>query len=230
MTLPGLVELTEVNTEFLTAEDAALKNKLKDLTVASERGLASDHRQKVGVWYRWPQRSYAKVEWPFLTLDLVDVDVDHPIEHSYSWDTMTYVPDTIPETVDQQVGDFYRYMAPTPVPHVLTYIVATHCRSERHDRELFRQLLQPWLLPFRFGFLEVPTDGTVRRLNVLDVSPSNDLDSLEKRVFRRIFTISVNAEMLPEAALSLRATINNIVLNTNVSITTGLRPPSYWIS
>ncbi len=140
------------NAETLLAEDAALKTKLTGLTVPAERSAGA--LQTVEVWYRWPQREYEHVDWPFITIDLTDVAFDATRAHSYNWDYQDYVPDTIPFD-PLNPDEPPRFYAPYPVPFELTYVVASHCRNAQHDRELFRQLLQPWNLPYRFGFFTI---------------------------------------------------------------------------
>jgi len=178
------------NTEFVLAEDEALKTKLSSLRVSSTRGV--NGTTDVKVWYRWPEREYGDAIFPFITLDLIDTPFDGERAHSYAYDEMAYLPDDTP------ADGTSTYIAPYPEPVMLRYIVATHCRSSRHDRELHRQLMQPDFLPWKCGYLLVPTDDTIRRLDVYDVSSSTDYDSLKKRVFRRIWTIGISAEMLPE--------------------------------
>jgi hypothetical protein len=198
----------ELNDEQLSAEDEALKTKLTGLQVSSSRGV--DSLTDVGVWFRWPAREYEQVVWPFITLDLVDVEVAHDREHSYQYDTVEYVPDTLP----YDAATPQEYVAVFPTPYNLIYTVAAHTRSSRHDRELFRQLLQPHLLPKRFGFLDVASDNTTRRLDVLETNTINDLDVLGKRVFRRIFTISVSAEFLPAEAYERTQTVQEVIYDT----------------
>jgi hypothetical protein len=105
-----------------------------------------------------------------------------------------YLPDDTPGNLATP-GNF---VVREPTPLSLIYMVTTHCRSARHDRELFRNLLKPDYLPWRFGSLYVPQDDTIRRLDMIDISASTDYDSLKKRVFRRIFMIAISAEMLPD--------------------------------
>ncbi|NCX06095.1 MAG: hypothetical protein EBW68_10005 [Actinobacteria bacterium] len=51
-------------------------------------------------------------------------------------------------------------------------------------------------LPLRFGILE-PDDGTVRRLDVLDIS-KRDVTEQGKRLFVNAFTVRVSSEIAPE--------------------------------
>jgi hypothetical protein len=56
-------------------------------------------------------------------------------------------------------------------------------------------------IPARFGFLTIPEDGTVRRLDLLggpELVDTRDEDG--KRLFRREYLISVSSELLASVA------------------------------
>lgn len=203
-----------VNTEFLLAEDAAIKDAVSGLTVPADREAAGNI--DVGVWFRWPQREYGDALFPFITIDLVGVQFDAERAHSYNYDDMHYLPDTSPVAATP-----VNYRTPYPVPVKLLYLVATHTRSARHDRILLSTLLGS-RLPLRFGGLYVPQDGTIRRLDVLDIGESNDYDSLKKRVFRRMFTIGVSAEMLPEEVdATVAHRVDEVIIDTKIPAANG---------
>lgn len=204
------------NEEFASAEDLAIKQALTGLTVASLRGGTSN-TTAVNVWFRWPEREFAgpyrDALFPFITIDLMNVVYEANRHHSYNYDEMQYIPDDTPTAATPQ-----EYMAPFPIPVSMIYMVATHCRSARHDRELLRKLLQPDYLPYKFGSLYVPQDDTVRRLDVLNLTQNTDYDSLKKRVFRRIWTIGVSAEMLPENWSAPSPPINTPITEVDLAV------------
>jgi hypothetical protein len=83
------------------------------------------------------------------------------------------------------------------VPVDLLYQVSTFTRSALHDRQLSSQMLST-IVPFRKGFIEVPEDGTMRRLDLLDWTTADLLDSesgYRKRIFRKIYTLQMSAEI-----------------------------------
>jgi hypothetical protein len=87
------------------------------------------------------------------------------------------------------------WMIHWPIPVNIDYQVTTYARQPRHDRELLAQLMYT-RLPLRFGILE-PDDGTVRRLDVLDIS-KRDVTEQGKRLFVNAFTVRVSSEIAPE--------------------------------
>lgn len=200
------------NEQFLSAEDLAIKQALSGLTVVSLRGGSQTNTTAVNVWFRWPQREYGEGLFPFITIDLLNAEFDPSRAHSYNYESMSYIPDDTPTASTPQ-----SYYSPFPIPITLKYMVATHCRSAKHDRELFRKLLEPGYLPWRFGYLYVPQDDSIRRLDVENIVENTDYDSLKKRVFRRIWTIGVSAEMLPENWTSPSPTITKQVLTVTQS-------------
>jgi len=70
---------------------------------------------------------------------------------------------------------------------------------------------------FRRGFIEIPEDGTMRRLDLMSWSTSNILDqesAYTKRIFRKVYTLQMTAE-IPASdltsttrATSIHSTIN----------------------
>lgn len=189
------MSLDTINQSFILAEEEALKAKIAAANVAvpaSRNGPTNP----VSVWYRWPEKEYSENLFPFITLDLIDVEFDAPRAHSYNWDSMNYLPDAVPDSATPQ-----EYIAPFPIPVELHFTVSTYCRNAIHDRHLLRRLQQWDLFIPKFGYLDVETDNTRRRLDILDgPTEAHYHDNLNKRVFRRIFTIGINAEMLPEEA------------------------------
>lgn len=83
------------------------------------------------------------------------------------------------------------------VPVDLLYQVSTFTRSALHDRQLSSQMLST-IVPFRKGYIDIPEDGTTRRLDLLDWTTADLLDSesgYRKRIFRKIYTLQMTAEI-----------------------------------
>jgi hypothetical protein len=100
-----------------------------------------------------------------------------------------------------------------PIPIRIDYQITTYARQPRHDRELLAQLLYK-KIPLRFAVLQ-PDDGTVRRLDVLDVS-KRDVTESGKRLFVNAITVRVSSEIAPETYNQLYK-----ALEINVTGTTG---------
>ena len=89
-----------------------------------------------------------------------------------------------------------------PIPVDLLYQVATWSRKPRHDRQMINSLFNRGLLPFRFGQLFIPEDGTNRRLDVLGFS-KRDTTEADKRLFNNIYNIRISAELFPDQLVQL---------------------------
>jgi hypothetical protein len=198
------------NPGFLLAEDAALKARFSTLKVSDDRNGA----RAVQVFFRYPEAETERT-YPFLTIEMIDIVHARNRQHSEtqivypktgiqdraeflkSPDAMKYWPSRISnmETIPATNKDFI--VSNEFVPVDLLYQVSTFTRSALHDRQLSSQMLST-IVPFRKGFIEVPEDGTVRRLDLLDWTTADLLDSeagYRKRIFRKIYTLQMTAEI-----------------------------------
>lgn len=198
------------NPGFTLAEDAALKSRLQAVTVSDDRNA----QRPVSVFFRYPEGDVEK-EYPFITLELVDIAFaqDRAMsEVNYYYADPDSSLDLVPSNMDYYPSEFTSsdlagqvvtdsYMRTEQfVPVNLIYQVTTYCRSQRHDRTLTMLLLRR-VFPFRRGFIDIPEDGTIRRCDLLDWQQSDLLDQeagYKKRVFRKVYTVSINAE-IPQA-------------------------------
>lgn len=179
---------------FIISEDQALKDHLKGLTVSDQ----NDTERKVGVWFRLPEAEERRVTYPFITIDLIDVQEEKDRAHRgaiYS----NYTPEGVtdpPEGWGHQAVEF-------PIPVSLIYQITTHTRSAWHDRSLTGQMIGN-VLPLRFGALEVAADQTIRRLDFLEWQSLDGLDRDNKRVFRKAYTVSVSSELFIAALVEVQ--------------------------
>lgn len=217
---------------FLLAEDAALKARLSGLTVSDDRNAT----RPVKVFFRYPEGETEK-EYPFITLEMVSLSQSRTRQHSeypvyftgasaaypMSVDNPNYIG-YFPSELDQTgmnalltaPNNYLRMEAPIPVD--LVYQVSTYTRSALHDRQLTAKLLRN-VLPFRSNYLIVPADATVRRLDLINWTQADLLDTesgYRKRIFRKVFTVMINAEIPREEltqtkqATSVVGTINEV--------------------
>lgn len=198
------------NPGFLLAEDAALKARFSTLKVSDDRNGA----RAVQVFFRYPEAETERT-YPFLTIEMIDivharnrqhsetqivypkVGVDDRADFLKSPDAMKYWPSRVSnmENITATGKDFI--ISNEFVPVDLLYQVSTFTRSALHDRQLSSQMLST-ITPFRKGFIEVPEDGTIRRLDLLDWTTADLLDSeagYRKRIFRKIYTLQMSAEI-----------------------------------
>ena len=181
---------------FLLAEDEALRNLLKGMIVTDQKSVdsAGTHR-KVGVWFGQPDQEIRSQSYPYITIDMIDIAEDFTRAHRGRVRPDYYEnPDTIGSntTFNPAIHDWeINY----PIPVNIDYQITTYSRQPRHDREILAQLLYT-KIPMRFATLE-PNDGTVRRLDVLDIS-KRDITESAKRLFVNAITVRVSSEISPE--------------------------------
>lgn len=205
MTIPSTVDKPYL---FLEAEEIALKAKLADLTVSDKRNAA----RPVGVWFRAPEREFSQTSFPFIAISFTGLSEETNRAMSYNVEAQNYLPDRVPVDVDNQ------FFAPYPIPVSLSFTIEVHARDPYHDLQLLRRLLEPDKLPMRFGYLEVPTDGTIRRLDNLGWAQSDFFDGDSKRTLRKLIAIEVSAEMLPQAAWELTQ-VESVVVEVDTIVT-----------
>ena len=206
-------------TGFLLAEDQALKVKLTGIQLVDDRDATRD----VQVFFRYPEGETEK-KYPFITIELLGINHAKNRQHSdnvvyafrgtapagqpsghYTTDdagsTFTYYPN---ETDDITTLTGYAGAANSPflsslehTPVDLMYQVTTFTRSAIHDRYLQAHMITK-IAPFRRGFLRIPADGTDRHMDLLEWRSADMLDEeagFKKRIFRKIYTISVTSEI-----------------------------------
>jgi len=197
--------------QFLIAEDEALKGFLQGMVVADEKSAAVNgptgtiKTRPVKVWFGYPDVEVRAQEFPFVTIDLVDIVHANDRQHQgviYDTDYMgTQAP---------QAGYIYEYNL--PVAFDIIYQITTYARHPRHDRAI---LFQGWRSMF--------VDGYVKR------DTFEDAESGNRRLLRNVFTVRVVSEMTPATAAERTAVVQEVIINVptanNTSnIPTGLQP------
>ncbi|MER5754288.1 hypothetical protein [Streptomyces sp. NPDC002088] len=186
---------------WLINEDRAVKAKLQGLSVIDAN--ASDGRP-VPVRYRVPEVELAQQTFPLIVIEHAGIEKDDEREHRGPV-RLPYAPEGkqgwwADGATSYDVADS-PYLVDYPIPYELRYRVLVFSRTYWHDVALASALAQPDRIPARFGFLEIPEDGTVRRLDLLGGPEMADTrDENGKRLFRREYVISVSSEMLPSVA------------------------------
>jgi hypothetical protein len=126
---------------------------------------------------------------------------------------MEYWPSKISDLDTVQNSSQYDFLVSNEfVPVDILYQVSTYTRSALHDRQLSAQMLST-ITPFRRGFIAVPEDGTMRRFDLLDWTTADLLDSesgYRKRIFRKIYTIQMSAE-IPSTNMYGAYQITNVI-------------------
>lgn len=176
-----------INSGFTLVEDEALKRKLQGLVVGDENSAS----RSVPVRFRIPEKEEATVTYPFISIELINIRRATDGREHRGWVRATQAATAQLFGTPQQ----YDYVGTQfPIPMELIYTVTTFARNIRHDRQL-NILLRTNVLPDRFGYVEVPEDGTIRRLDFQGYRQADTLFGDGKRLFRKIYTVMIDAEL-----------------------------------
>lgn len=185
---------------FILNEDKALKNSLTGVTVSDSGNPA----RPVGVWFGQPDLEIRAQSYPYMTIDFLGYNEDFTRAHRGEIQ-MPYFPEGA-DTSEQYITEF-------PIPVYLDYQITTWARQPRHDRQIMAAMTTGQRIPLRYGYLVVPEDNTVRRLDFLGFAKKDTTDENGKRLFSNAYTVRISAEILP-------AVLDQIVpvTETNVSL------------
>lgn len=173
---------------FILSEDEALKTKLQGLTVND----VNNPNRPVPVWFRLPEPEARTITYPNVVIERISYEVDHDREHR-GYVQLGYTPDGFPAAADPTSLATGLY-TDFPIPYLFNYAVIVQSRNVLHDISIQSQLTDLAYLPPRFGYLEIPEDGTIRRLDLLGI---DNMDTIvdNKRLFRKSYTIQVSSEL-----------------------------------
>lgn len=174
---------------FLLSEDHALRKALQGMVVYDQKSTNDDTPRQVGVFFGQPDQELRSQVYPYITIDMIDVQKDSEREMRGRVNTPSYL---LPSNFDSEINGSTINL---PIPAIIDYQITAYSRQPRHDREIIAQLLYS-KLPFRFGVLELD-DGTVRRMDVLDVS-KRDVTEQAKRLFVNAITVRVSTEIVQD--------------------------------
>lgn len=190
---------------FIIAEDNAMKLRLSGITVADEK---SGSRQ-VKVWFGYPDVEVRAQEFPFITIDLIDIIPANERQTSgYMWD------DDNQGTASPSGG---RYGYDIPVAYDISYQITSYSRHPRHDRAIMYALFNKF--PSKFGKLAVPNQTgteTAYRSMFLDGFVKRDAvdgETGNRRLLRNVLTVRVVSEMSPLQA-SATPIVQEAILDT----------------
>lgn len=197
---------------WLLNEDAALKAKLTGLKVSDTNAGAG--ARPVLCRYRLPETEFATATFPMIIIARQNILKDDEREHRGKT-RLLYTPESVgawnPLVENYSTSP---YNVDFPIPFNINYAVTVYSRKEQHNIELVGQLAQQELLPARFGYLDIPEDGTVRSL-FLEGGPEFESakDSDGKRVYRTHYVVRVATELPSTIVAYIAATEINININ-----------------
>lgn len=199
-------------------EDGALKAKLSGLSVTDTNAPAG---RPVAVRFRLPETELANLTFPVLIIEHASISEDTERAHR-GFIPIPYAPEGLPLWDDPNLASgsldpsLSPYEAEFPIPFNLDYQVTLLSRKSQHHIYLVGMLAQQDRIPARFGGLDIPQDGTVRRLDLIggpEMGNVKDVDG--KRLFTAAYRIRVSSELFPtqistyDRVLSLVGTIQD---------------------
>jgi hypothetical protein len=200
---------------FVFAEDKALKTHLQGITVDD---LKSTPRP-VKVWFGYPDVELRQQEYPYMVIDLFDVQPANERQQGGIWYDNTYRG-----TATANASTVYSYYA--PVVYDLYYQVSTFARNPRHDRSIILSMLNQ-KIPGKFGHLIVPQangQGFVARHMFLEGFVKRDSVEDGRRLFRNVFSIRVVSEMTPLVAAPATPLVETVTIVKQTVPPTGFDP------
>ena len=194
---------------FLTAEDEALKASLRNIFVSDEKNQA----REVGVWFANPDVESRQQSYPYLTIELLDIEWAANRQHSG-----ILVDNDSQGSVAPLANRVHTYEM--PVPWNLTYQITSYARHPRHDRRIIAHLLSNDF-PAQRGFLSVQNDlETESSFRHLILQGFTKRDTIEdgRRLFRNVFTITVTSETVAGDGVGIPEAVNILINNQPTSI------------
>jgi hypothetical protein len=208
---------------FLLGEDKALREKLQGMVVHDQKADGTAIPRKVEVWFGQPDQELRDQKYPYITIDMIDLQRDTEREMRGISDAEYLKPISMTDTTKGFNVDL-------PIPVNIDYQVTTYARHPRHDRQIMAQLLSSKLT--RFGYLEVvekdvvvgnveTITSTFRRMDLLSVA-KRDATEQAKRLFVNAITVRVSSEIVQSAYRAIYK-----VLEVHVDMPTNGREDSY---
>jgi len=179
---------------WLLNEDAGLKKKFAGLTVSD----VNSPTRPVLVRFRLPENEFKDMTFPAVVIDHGGISKADDREHRGSA-LLPYAPEGQPKWADYENPAASPYwLNEWPIPYDLDYTITVYSRQALHSRALVAALAQPDRIPARFGYVEIPQDGTIRRLDLMGgPEPDEARDADGKRLFKNVYMVRVSSELLP---------------------------------
>jgi hypothetical protein len=174
-------------------------------------GLPGGTRQ-VPVRFRLPMDELVNLTFPVILIEFSSMTWASPRQHSGRIQ-LPYAPEGMPQWWPAGAGAYPYAASPywtrEPLAVWLFYQVTLYSRLQRdHHRPLEAALSGPGYLPLMDGYLDIPQDGTYRRLDVTGgpsrgyarYDPGTLGESDQKRILYTTWQVRVSSEMLYDVA------------------------------
>lgn len=198
---------------FIFNEDRAMKAKFSGLVVQDVN--APDTGRPVETIWLDGDVETTNLAYPSIVIANLGISFDPERAHS-GWAQLPYTPENFQQWIDDDNLEVSEspYWAFTPIPYNIDYQIEVLARNNKHSTFLTAVLTGPDFLSQRHGYLSIPEDGTVRRLDLMSgPERQNTHDTEGKRIFHNIYTVRVSTELLPVEinAYSKVATVVNTI-------------------
>lgn len=203
---------------WLLNEDYALKRKLQGITVSD----ANDAQRPVKVRFRLPETEIADLDFPIIVITHYGWYLANEREHR-GFIQLPYAPEGLATWWDDSGGAAAAEFEPSdspyksffPLPYNFDYRVDVYSRfMHEHTIPIVAELAQYNRLNAKFGFLDIPQDGTKRTMQLLGGPDLTALkDENDKRLFQVSYMIRVFSELVPAVVQSVLAQAINIDLS-----------------
>jgi hypothetical protein len=179
---------------WLEEEDELLKAKLGGIKVYDDRAPTTGLGRDVKVWFRFPEPELRNADYPFLTIDLINIEeaLDRAQRGGQQRPTVTGYR---PPDMTAGAAEGKTLITEWPVAMNLDYQITTWARNIQHDRQMLRQLWAKF--PGRYGSLGGKAAPYVRPFScqLMNMVVGDRLDEFGKRLFKKVFTMRVFSEL-----------------------------------
>lgn len=199
---------------FILDEDRALRDLMKGITVEDHE----NRTRNVEAWFGHPDQELREQKYPYITVDLVDIQEGLDRVHRGDLWLDNDPPDWwgYPEMGS---GPEWKWLTEMPTPVDLYYQVATWARNPRHDREILRSLIMGGRTSLRAGVLQT-SDGFYRRVDYMGFI-KRDREENGKRLLNNVFRLRVSSEV-PFGIVQEFQRVESVHINARV------RADDYW--
>jgi hypothetical protein len=200
---------------FIFNEDRAMKDKFSNLVVPDVN--APDTGRPVQAIWLDPDVELVNLTYPSIVICNVGLSFDAERAGS-GWYQLPYTPENFTQWINDGNLDVTNspYWAFTPIPYNIDYQIEVLSQNNKHSTLLTAILSGPDFLSVRHGYLAIPEDGTVRRMDLMaGPERQNTHDADGKRLFHNVYTVRVSTELLPveiDTYYQVQKTVNNITV------------------
>jgi len=199
------MRVDQMHRGLILAESSALKAKLSGLHVPRPEGGS----RRVRTYFRFPDEQTERI-YPFITIEFMTLQFASDRAHSaqmmkvFNWPSeyATFAEYADAHNLSAWTGRIGSSEAVMWHPYNMIFQIATHARDPLDALYLDGQLVGTYYIPDRWGYLDIPEDGSVRWLDRLEMRTANYIEGnpqgMNQTVFRTVYTVSISAYVMPE--------------------------------